>query len=1189
MTDSHLIEHLQVDIGIAGDAPLPDAETRLAAFAQGPALQIIDALFDEACAGDEVWRIDTLTVDLGEVLADDMEHTWAVRLRERLAQQLADLRGPAGAAASWQPGGGVQRSRPQARLEALLYFLQQGHLPWHVRGDDPQHLADEVLQHSADALAAALRVVDDRPRLLRRLAVQFEARWLAALVQALMAGEPAAAQRLLQATRASTAAGRGTAGAALLWQAVLEQALVHPSAPQGVTLALLRAQLVAALAAGPVTPASRDPLRAVASAWAPLLQQDAAWLRATLQRLGDSPAVHQRLALALPEGLLLQVLALLPGEGTPHAAPPRAESAPAGAPAAPTRAATEPAGAPVASTRAATGLAGAPAAPTRVSGGPVGAPAARATHAARPGLNGLARSTAPGDKSSAAPHHHPQVQLQALLHYLRHGHLPAQGAHDPQQLAAGLLQHSATALAAALRAMDERALGLRRLALQFDAHLLASLVQALMPGEPAAAARLLLAAAPALRAGHRADNLVRLWEAVLGEALDHAGGSAGTRRVGLPLLRAQLRVALDAGHVTPAGRDPLLALAHAWAPLLQGDRAWLQAALQQLGQSTPVRQRIARALPVALWPAVAALWLGDGLDLQPQWAPELEPESERDPALQARAHPQAGSKAEAEGNAQARADAQAEAQAEAETHGPTQAHLAPPREQQPARAHAEPLAPGAGPQALAALLHYLHHGHLPLQATGHDPQQLATQVLRHRAAALATALRAVDDRPRLTHRLAVQFDARWLGALVHTLMPGQPAAAARLLALAGPAAGPGSSGVAAAAAVALWAAVLDQALAHGTSAQAPDASVALRRAQLQAVLALEQAAPDSLAQIAPAWAPLLQNDAAWLQATLQRLGASAAARQRIVQAVPAPMRAPVVALCWGSGLTGAVQAWIGSVAQGGPATSHALAARHQLLWQATLQQALQGGATAFDATAYAEQVRAQVVAAPSQAAPRWFDRAVRAATAVLARAAAALGGHAAAPAGPLAAPPQAPEPPAPAWAFPPPAPAQTLPVGNAGLVLLAPYLPRLFIMLGLADARAFTGPPAVERAVQLLQLLVTGQPDAPEPALVLNKLLCGLAQATPVARVFEPTPAESQAIDGLLAAVIAHWKVLGSTSPGGLRETFLQRTGRLEARDEAWQLQVVPGPFDMLIDQLPWGYALIRYPWMEQVLHVDWR
>jgi len=144
-------------------------------------------------------------------------------------------------------------------------------------------------------------------------------------------------------------------------------------------------------------------------------------------------------------------------------------------------------------------------------------------------------------------------------------------------------------------------------------------------------------------------------------------------------------------------------------------------------------------------------------------------------------------------------------------------------------------------------------------------------------------------------------------------------------------------------------------------------------------------------------------------------------------------------------------------------------------------------------------------------------------------------------------------------------------------------------MLGLAGERAFASPQAAERAVMLLQFMVTGRSEAPEPALLLNKLLCGLDIATPVPREIEITEAECSAVEGLLQAVIQHWKALGRTSVAGLRETFLQRDGHLERQPEAWQLQVEPRAFDMLIDQLPWGYSTVRHPWMERVVHVDWR
>ncbi|PTT76668.1 hypothetical protein DBR42_26570, partial [Pelomonas sp. HMWF004] len=71
--------------------------------------------------------------------------------------------------------------------------------------------------------------------------------------------------------------------------------------------------------------------------------------------------------------------------------------------------------------------------------------------------------------------------------------------------------------------------------------------------------------------------------------------------------------------------------------------------------------------------------------------------------------------------------------------------------------------------------------------------------------------------------------------------------------------------------------------------------------------------------------------------------------------------------------------------------------------------------------------------------------------------------------------------------------------------------------------------------------------------------------------------------------VIQHWRILGTTSLAGLRESFLVRSAQLSLQDEAWRLAVEPGPFDMLLDQLPWGYTTLRHPWMERVIHVDWR
>jgi hypothetical protein len=188
---------------------------------------------------------------------------------------------------------------------------------------------------------------------------------------------------------------------------------------------------------------------------------------------------------------------------------------------------------------------------------------------------------------------------------------------------------------------------------------------------------------------------------------------------------------------------------------------------------------------------------------------------------------------------------------------------------------------------------------------------------------------------------------------------------------------------------------------------------------------------------------------------------------------------------------------------------------------------------------------------------------------------------------PKPAPPQ--RSPAPKSTWQEPAQGEPIYIANAGLVLCEPYLPRLFAVRGLTEGGAFKGATAIDKAVQLLQYTVTGRCGGPEHQLVLDKLLCGLAIEAPVNCDAELDDEDRSTVESMLKAMLANWKALGGTSVAGLRETFLQRQGRLVLKGDHWQLLVDPGPFDMLIDQLPWGFSTLKYPWMERMIHVQWR
>jgi hypothetical protein len=165
---------------------------------------------------------------------------------------------------------------------------------------------------------------------------------------------------------------------------------------------------------------------------------------------------------------------------------------------------------------------------------------------------------------------------------------------------------------------------------------------------------------------------------------------------------------------------------------------------------------------------------------------------------------------------------------------------------------------------------------------------------------------------------------------------------------------------------------------------------------------------------------------------------------------------------------------------------------------------------------------------------------------------------------------------------------EDLHLGNAGLVILWPFLATFFKRLGLTDDGQFSQAAAAQRGIGLLQYLASSDADPPEPQLPLNKVLCGLAPEAVFDFGAPLTPAEAEACDDLLAAVIAQAPILQGLSLAGLRASFLLRPGQLSARDGHWLLRVERQTHDIVLDRLPWGMAIVRLPWMAALMQVEW-
>ena len=168
-------------------------------------------------------------------------------------------------------------------------------------------------------------------------------------------------------------------------------------------------------------------------------------------------------------------------------------------------------------------------------------------------------------------------------------------------------------------------------------------------------------------------------------------------------------------------------------------------------------------------------------------------------------------------------------------------------------------------------------------------------------------------------------------------------------------------------------------------------------------------------------------------------------------------------------------------------------------------------------------------------------------------------------------------------------------VPNAGLCLLALWLPRLFDMLGLLETGAngkkdFRDTDARIRAIFVLQRLVTDEKrEYKEQELAFNRILAACPFSVPLPKTLELTDTELQTVESMLAGVKSNWNKLKGTSVKGFQKSFIERPGKLEQREDKWVLYVEERSYDILLDSLPWSYRRIRLPWLKKRMDVVWR
>jgi hypothetical protein len=161
-------------------------------------------------------------------------------------------------------------------------------------------------------------------------------------------------------------------------------------------------------------------------------------------------------------------------------------------------------------------------------------------------------------------------------------------------------------------------------------------------------------------------------------------------------------------------------------------------------------------------------------------------------------------------------------------------------------------------------------------------------------------------------------------------------------------------------------------------------------------------------------------------------------------------------------------------------------------------------------------------------------------------------------------------------------------VQNAGLILLHPFLKQFFTTTGITGKQGILTHENYDLAVQSLHFLATGNENAFEGNLAFEKFLCGVPLKMPIQKQSLLSEQIKNETNELLIEVVRHWPALKNTSADGLRQLFIQRDGKLFQEDDRYKLIVERKAQDVLLESLSWNIAVIKLPWISNILFTEW-
>ncbi|WP_297099569.1 contractile injection system tape measure protein [uncultured Draconibacterium sp.] len=161
-------------------------------------------------------------------------------------------------------------------------------------------------------------------------------------------------------------------------------------------------------------------------------------------------------------------------------------------------------------------------------------------------------------------------------------------------------------------------------------------------------------------------------------------------------------------------------------------------------------------------------------------------------------------------------------------------------------------------------------------------------------------------------------------------------------------------------------------------------------------------------------------------------------------------------------------------------------------------------------------------------------------------------------------------------------------VQNAGQVLFHPFLKLFFQQFNWLDKNGNIKDVYRIQALQALHYCATGNEHFFEGGLVLEKFLCDVPLQTTLPATSLLNETIKNEADNMLRELIKNWPALKNTSPAGLREMFVNRSGKLIQKDRNYKLIVERKTQDILLEKLQWNISIIKLPWKKELIFVEW-